>query len=237
MSILNSDFNLREDLAVTHPILECASRIVGLMREGRIDVSRRIGEGSLTSQLRASRATVRSALDHLEITGLVKRIPRAGTFLTPIGPKEFCEVMDIRAALESLSARLAAGRAHPTTIDKLRALAREVDDLNQRYIEGDNGTLIELAARDLEFHSAIAHLSGNPQLVLTLGQQRLIEQSFSLKLDTSMLYSIHDRPVPKHIEIAEAIANRDAAAADLLVRQHILRTKELRLGTFTGEAA
>lgn len=237
MSFLNSEFALNGSFSKPNPILECASRIVGLARDGQIDISRRIGEGSLTAQLSTSRATVRSALDHLELTGLVKRIPRAGTFLTPVGPKEFCQVMDIRAALEALAARQAASHAHPSTIVKLRELAAEVDSLNRRYIEGENSALTELSSRDSAFHFAITRLSGNDRLALTLAQQRLIEQSFSLDKDTSMLYSRHDRPVPTHMEIVEAIASRDPAVADETVRQHILRTKELRLGTFTGEMA
>ncbi len=223
--------------ASLHPVLECAARIVGLTKTGQLDASRRLGEGSLTTVLSTSRRTVRSALDHLEISGLVKRVPRAGTYLTSVGPREFCQVMDIRAALESLCARQAAIRARPSDVEALATGAAVVDALNQRILDGDRSAYAEVSEEDLAFHSAIARLSGNPSLVSTLAQQRLIEQSYCLMNELAVMRPQHDRPVPTHAEVVEAIASRDPARADLVMRRHILRTKELRLGTITGEIA
>ncbi len=220
-----------------HPVLDCASRILGLSQVGELDINRRIGEGSLTRRLAASRSTVRSSLDHLEMIGLARRVPRAGTFLNSMGPQQFCEVMDVRAALEALCVRLATSRALDPDIENLMTQAAKVDQFTQRLFNGDTSAFEQAAPLDRAFHFAIAKLSGNSRLASTLAQQRLIEQSYTLAEKDMVLRPLYDRPVPTHSEIVEAIASRNPAQAEVVMRRHILRTKELRLGTISGEVA
>lgn len=218
-------------------VLDCAGQIVSLIRSGQIVLHRRIGESSLAETLQVSRTIVRSALEHLEMAGLVVRVPRSGTFLREISVSEFCDVMDIRAALETLSARLAATRAQEHELKSLTALAKQVDVLNRRFANGDEKAVLELAQRDLEFHLAIAKMSGNGRLASTLKQQRLIEFTFAMAQHTVVYRELKDRPVPTHSEIVKAIQKRDPVQAEEVMRRHILRTKEARLGNFTGEIA
>lgn len=223
--------------APLHAVLDCAARIVGLTQSGQVDATRRLGEGSLSTLLSASRSTVRSTLDHLEMIGLAKRVPRAGTFLKVVGPRQFSEVMDVRAALEGLCVRLLAARATDPDLENLKIFAAEVDALTNRLFDNDRAAFEETAEKDLRFHLTIAKLSGNSRLVSTLAQQRLIEQSYHLAETARKLRPLYNRPVPSHVEIVEAIASRDPAQAELVMRRHILRTKELRLGTHSGEVA
>jgi len=216
-------------------VLNCAGQIVSLIRSGQIVLHRRIGESSLAETLQVSRTIVRSALEHLEMAGLVVRVPRSGTFLREISVSEFCDVMDIRAALEALSARLAATRAQEHELKGLAALAKHVDTLNRRFANGDEKAVLELAQRDLEFHLAIAKMSGNGRLASTLKQQRLIEFTFAMAQHTVIYRELKDRPVPPHGDIVKAIRKRDPIQAEEVMRRHILRTKEARLGYFTGE--
>lgn len=234
MIYLISEPNEEGDHAVVHPVLRCAVRIVSLINDGRIDASRRIGEASLTEQLHTPRATVRSALDHLEVVGLVKRIPRAGTYLTEVGPQEFCQTMDIRAALEALAVKQATARVRNSDLEHLRCLASEVDDLNQRALDGES-VHPEVQSKDLDFHFSIVHLSGNQRLATLLAQQRLVEQTFNFAGSTVVLRPRRDVPIPTHLEIVEAIASYDPDRAETIIRRHILRTKELRVGAITGE--
>lgn len=218
-------------------VLDCAGQIVSLIRSGQIVLHRRLGESSLAETLQVSRAIVRSALEHLEMAGLVARVPRSGTFLREISVSEFCDVMDIRAALETLAARLAAVRALDRDFKSLNALAKQVDILNRRFAGGDEKAVLELAHKDLEFHLAIARLSGNGRLATTLKQQRLIEFTFAMAQHTILYRELKNRPVPTHADVVEAIRGRDPAQAEEVMRCHILRTKEARLGVFTGEIA
>jgi len=217
--------------------LDCAGQIVALIRTGSIMHHRRIGESSLATTLGVSRAIVRSALEHLEIAGLVARVPRSGTFLREISIPEFCDVMDIRTALEALSIRLATARATDQQIKSLTVQAKRVDQLARRLAEGDLAAIPELGQKDLEFHLTVAELSGNSRLVATLKQQRLIEFTFAMIQTNSPFRPHKSRPIPTHLDLAEAIATHDSEKAANLMRQHILRTKEARLGSYTGEIA
>ncbi len=217
-------------------VLDCVGKVVSLMREGQIVEDRRIGESSLAKTLKTSRTTIRAALQHLEMAGLVVRVPRSGTFLRKITVREFCDVIDIRASLEALAARLAATRTRDHDAQDLQIKARRVDDLTRRFFaERDGSAMFDLAQRDLEFHLSIAELSGNSRLVSVLKQQRLIEFTFALSQDPAAAGRSH-KLTPTHLEIADAIASRDAAGAEKLIRRHILRTKEARAGV-TGETA
>ena len=216
-------------------VLDCAAQIVGLINSGEIDPTRRIGESSLAARLQISRAAVRSALEHLEIAGLMERRPRAGTYLRKISVTEFSEAMDIRATLEALGAGQAAVRAGKDELQNLAEQAAAVDELNRRYTGGDVSAIPELTRQDREFHLQVAILSGNSRLAGTLQQQRLIEFTFTLASLPTPYRPRRDRPIPSHRDVVAAIASHDPQKARLVIKRHILRTKETRLGVFTDE--
>lgn len=218
-------------------VLDCAWKVVSLIHAGKIVMHRRIGETSLAATFKVSRAVVRSALEHLEMIGLVFRVPRSGTFLKEISLRDFCDVMDIRAALETLAARLAAARAEEHETKALVRQAEHVDALGRRCKVGNRGVISELARGDLDFHLAIATLSGNQRLASTLQQQRLIEFTFGQIQESPPHRSPRLKATPTHLQIAKAIAVHDATQAAELMRLHILRTKESRLGSWVGELA
>lgn len=217
-------------------VLECAGKVIALIRGGEIVLHRRIGESSLADKMGVSRAVIRSALEHLEMVGLVTRVPRSGTFVKEVSIREFCDAMDIRAALEALSARLAAARGDDTQIKSLLSLGRRVDTLSLGRASGDVSVIVELAETDREFHLAVAKMSGNERLASTLQQQRLIEFTFALTQKT-VYRPAKNRAIPTHTEIAEALASHDGNQAEELMRRHVLRTKEAQLSAFTGEMA
>jgi len=211
-------------------VLDYTGRVVALITSGEIDPKRRIGEASLATRLKVSRTAIRSALEHLEVVGLVERRPRAGTFLRTISVAEFCDAMDIRAALEALAASQAAVRAGKGDLAELDRLAAAVDKLSQRRNEGEIGIIPDLTALDLEFHWSLATLSGNARLATTLQQQRVIEFTFSIASQVPSEGLRRFRRVPTHREMVKAISSREPGKAAAVARQHILRTKENRTG-------
>lgn len=221
---------------VAGKVAECAGRIIELISAGVIVPERRVGESPLAARLKVPRATIRSALDYLETVGMMERKPRSGTFLKQISALEYCEVMDIRAELEGLAARCAAVRADPKELQDLVKLGESVDAFNQHLLKGEAHTLPKLVELDLKFHLAIASLSGNRRLVSTLRHQRLIESTFSMVSEPRPIRSPRDRPIPTHREVAEALASGDPLRAEQVIKQHILRTKEGRVGIFSSNS-
>ncbi len=77
-------------------------------------------EVQLAEELGVSRTPVRESIRKLELEGLVKMVPRKGAYVTPMSIKDLQEMMQIRKALETLVAELAAKNATDEEIQKLR---------------------------------------------------------------------------------------------------------------------
>ena len=126
-------------------------------------------ERELASRYWVSRSSVREALSILETLGLVAIEPgcRARVLGTSTEPDKRLtrwqyasrfnenDVYELRLALESRAARLAAEKMNPQTIADLTAsLASMKDNLRQ-------GDLLAAANDDFKFHDIIVNLSGN----------------------------------------------------------------------------
>lgn len=132
------------------------------------------------------------------------------------------EVIELRLALEPTLARLAALRATPTDIARIQRSSITP-------VGADRGAI------DLAFHKAIASASGN---VLAADVYSLIRQVGSdarLRIDNSDVSS-PDRTKQRDFEhqaIAAAIAKRDPDAAELAMRNHLIRVRELIFARLT----
>lgn len=124
-------------------------------------------ERDLAASLGVSRPVLREALKQLEALGVVEPKPGSGTYLrSPLTPNDLHLVMrvemereslmkllELRRALESEAAALAARRATSEGISELEAL---VDALEHEFhIKGDN------PQSDKAFHVALFRLSDN----------------------------------------------------------------------------
>ncbi|MCK7514098.1 MAG: GntR family transcriptional regulator [Desulfobacterales bacterium] len=92
--------------------------------EGKIQPGQQIVEADLQRALGVSRAPLREALLKLEGQGLVKIIPRKGTFIRPITPRLIRESFTVRAWMEGLAARLTTAEAGPGPLRSIRGHSR-----------------------------------------------------------------------------------------------------------------
>jgi DNA-binding GntR family transcriptional regulator len=84
------------------------------------DAILRLDERSLAEQLNISRTPLREALARLEQEGFIEIKPRKGVYVRRKTLDEILEMIIAWAALESMAASLAAARATPKEIDRLR---------------------------------------------------------------------------------------------------------------------
>ena len=75
---------------------------------GEFAPGERLMEIALAERLGVSRTPVREAIRKLELEGLVVMIPRKGAEVAKITEKDLRDILDVRCALEELSASLAA---------------------------------------------------------------------------------------------------------------------------------
>ena len=130
---------------------ESLSRVVseqirGRILDGTLKPGERLVEDRLSAELGVSRVPVREALRGLSAEGLVRLLPRRGATVVEVTPADVAELVEVRALLEGLNARLAAQRHDPEII----ALLRET--LERGNEAARTAAPEELARLNAEFH-------------------------------------------------------------------------------------
>ena len=113
-------------LGATHQSLRevIADEVRTAILDGRFQPGERLVEDRLAAAYGVSRNPVREALRALEGEGLVVVKPRRGAFVATLSGDEAHEIIELRAALEGLSARLAARRGAAATKAQIADVSR-----------------------------------------------------------------------------------------------------------------
>ena len=123
---------------------------------GKYKPGDRLNESQIARELNISRIPVREALSQLHEQGLVMNRERRGMFVTHLGDDEVQQINSLRIVLETEALLLARAHATPEMIAELTGLAEQM--------EAWDGTLLDAAQLDLEFHRVIWRATGNPYL-------------------------------------------------------------------------
>ena len=190
----------------------------------RLPPGERVSEASLARQLRVSKTPVREALLRLHAIGLVEADGGRGGRIVRPSAELIRHTYEVRGALESLAARLAAERATPAQRRQLLELAAA------SLAAAQDQDLDGFRRHDEAFHDVLAAASANSYLA------RLIDNAYTLTA------AARQRDVPRagdstdcatgHIRIAEAIAGGDAAAATTEAAAHVEIVGRLVLQAF-----
>ena len=156
----NLEHNLPEIPQVGGPPPTLRAHVVKMLADGiltgKYRPGDRLNESQIARELNISRIPVREALSQLQEQGLVQNRERRGMFVTNIGPEEVLQISSLRLVLETEALRLAAK-------NMTRQIRANLEDLLTQMDRWD-GTLLEAAALDLEFHRTLWKASGNPYL-------------------------------------------------------------------------
>ncbi len=174
----------------------------------------RLDERRLSQDLGVSRTPIREAMTLLEQEGLVRTLPRRGVFVVRKTRREIVAMIEVWAALESLSARLITLHASDAEIASLRLLFDAFQD------EAPEAHLDEYSAANIRFHQAIIRLSGNPVIADTTAN--LFIHVRAIRQATIGQANRAQRSIIDHMNIIEALERRDTEAAEALTRRHTL---------------
>ena len=186
----------------------------------------RVTETALAARFGVSRTPVREALQRLQVEGYLTVRPKQGCFIREIDIEEIDAHYQVRIALECCAIELACTHMPERA---LKELARQWDPAYQPSEEPDVETM---AARDEDFHIALAEGSGN--LVLADYLQR-VNQSIHIirRLDFTSGMRV-DLTYKEHHAICQHLIRRDVVAAQQALTQHIRRS-QLAAKTITLE--
>jgi DNA-binding GntR family transcriptional regulator len=202
-----------ENIGNTHSPL--TSLIVKSIRErimsGAMAQGERLVEAQLSLELGVSRMPVREALRLLAAEGVVTIEPRRGATVTVYSYAQAQELVEVRATLEALNAKLAAKRHDPAQIAKLQRI------LDAGSAIGAESDMVLVQQENANFHDALAEVAANSVLS---------DMVRSLRDRTAVIFAPHAAKRAKqnweeHAAILQAVIAGDAELAALLSARHV----------------
>lgn len=180
--------------------------------EGALAPGERIVETRIARELGISQGPVREALRDLATLGLVDLQPYRGARVRQPSLDEQLEAMRVRAELEAMAAREAAGKLTPNQIAELRRLNDEMSAL------AASGDTHGHAVKNTEFHAIVVEASGNQTLERVLALLQPLAQTYLTVsvggLSPPQVYAL------RHASILDALIAGDPAAAEEAMRSH-----------------
>lgn len=201
-------------------------------------------EPELVTQLGVSRTVLREAIIRLQAVGLVTIKRGMGTYVADqndiaacvglmrtvmnLSSDELIRFVEVRDAIESHAARMAASIATEGDVAELESICNELQDAREN--------LSEAMQIDLRFHLRIIDITGNQlmrEILVVL--REFIFEGF-VRTTPMQCSEILSRRI--HMDIVNALRNHDADAAEAAVHAHMhLLTRRLQEGGKAGRKA
>lgn len=209
------------DIPAESPITQADKTFFRLRKdivEGGIPAGSKLSETELSTKYDVSRAVIREAINRLTASHLVERRANVGARVVSLSPQGLIELYQVREALEGMAARLAAQNMHLDEINDLQAL------LNEHFDEVKDGQRYYQEAGDVDFHYRIVVGSKNQHLISVLidGIYHLVRM---YRVQFGMAGPRVTTAYDEHRHVVQAIVNRDGELAEMLMRRHILYSK------------
>lgn len=209
------------EVADTPPVTASEKTFLQMRRdivEGKIPAGSKLSETDFAERYAVSRAIIREAINRLEGIRLIERKPNIGARVVALSAEGLSELYEVRESLEGMAARLAAINMSEVEIAGLQSL------LTSHYstVQGD---VYYQEDGDVDFHYRILQGSKNVHLISLLmnGIYHVIRM---YRVQLGMAGPRVGTAFDEHKHIVQAIANRDAELAEMLMRRHIAYTKQ-----------
>lgn len=188
---------------------------------GELSPGERLMEIKLADKLGVSRTPIREAIRKLELEGLVVNTPRKGAEVANISSEDLRDVLEVRRSLEVLAISLACDKM---TDETLELLHENIDAFKHSI---DAKATSDIASVDVTFHDIIYKSTGNNRLIQILNN--ISEQMYRYRFEYIKNKESWNRLVEEHMNIYEAIKNRDKDSAVKSILLHIdNQEKEIR---------
>jgi DNA-binding GntR family transcriptional regulator len=184
---------------------EVASWVRRAIFSGELKPGERINQDELAERLELSRLPIREAMIALEREGLIRTIPRRGSFVWDFKRQDILDQYEVYALVAGMATERAAQHLPREAIATLRESVEEM--------ARQQDPALREAAND-RFHTIINRASQSPRLMWLLGL-----------LASSVPRGYHDtgweRAASEHIEIIDDLERGDGKAAAEAMRAHI----------------
>jgi DNA-binding GntR family transcriptional regulator len=180
---------------------------------GELAPGQRVDVAQTSQELGVSRTPVIESLQALSLQGLIEIIPRKGTFVPRVTPKDVEDAFQLRLALEAKACELAA--AH---VDA--AKAANLWKINERIAQKDLD-LSERLRLNGQFHRLIAEYANNSMLLKCFLEVQARMHFLEIYFERGTWRDFAPGIVQEHQAIIEALTAKRASVAQSLIIDHI----------------
>jgi DNA-binding GntR family transcriptional regulator len=196
---------------------EVAERLRERIFSGELAAGSFIDEAALCGALSISRTPLREALKVLAAEGMVRHLPRRGSFVNQVTERDLDQIFPVLALLEGRCAYEATLQASDAELQALEALHAQL----QQHAQA--GRIEAYYAANFAIHEAIIALADNAWLARLIGDLRKIAK-------LARLQQLHApgrlaQSCTEHLEVFAALKARDAERAEAAMRAHILQQR------------
>jgi DNA-binding GntR family transcriptional regulator len=181
---------------------------------GELAPGERVDVSLVSEELGVSRTPVNDALQALRLQGLIQIVPRKGTFVAQVTPKDVEDAFQLRMALEGKACELAAAEMDAAKTSALRTL-------NDLLAHDDHPVLSEHIRINQKFHELIVGYSDNSMLLKSYLEVQARMQFLQVYFGFESWQKHSPEVVEEHNGIIEALAAHDPITAQRLMNGHI----------------
>jgi DNA-binding GntR family transcriptional regulator len=215
-------------MAVKETILETRSLSEQVYRylcdriiRGTINYGETLNIKQIAAELSVSPMPVREAIKRLEMEGIVTIKPRATCQVKVPTRKSILNALEMRELFEIHCVEVLSAGVGQDKLERLREITAQMRSIVEN--RGDAArTITEYIIKDLEFHQALCHSTGNEFL-------EKMHREINLHLSMNFIYNIAippdlDGTLRDHIELVESLST-DSGKAVEIIKRHLERSR------------
>jgi len=224
--------------AKTQPTRERAYQYIQqAIATGKLPAGGDVSELALARELGISRTPIREAIGQLVAEGLLEQTHNRGAVVAQLTRQDIIDLYQLRQALEVFAiSRAATAKIRSFELDRLRSLVNDFLLLHDELVASGKTSLNpeqmhRFSASDLGFHTMLLRVAGNPRILKTVNEARLLIRIFATHRrghEAWLLKSLHE----EHVRILDAVVKHDADLAMQLMTEHIETSQQERLDEF-----
>jgi DNA-binding GntR family transcriptional regulator len=176
----------------------------------------------LAQRLGVSPTPVREAMLDLANGGLVEPVRNRGFRILTPDDRDLDEISELRLMLEPAAMRALCERATDEQLQELESVVAAIED------RADAADVAGFLVADREFHLGLLEILGNRRLVRLVAQLR--DQTRLAGLSELAREGNLTASAREHRVILAALRQRDADAAERLMRRHLVHTRGIWAG-------
>jgi DNA-binding GntR family transcriptional regulator len=205
------------------PRQSLAAAVVERLRErilrGELAEGEQLRQESIAAEFETSRIPVREALSHLAGEGLVRIVGNRGAIVAVLSADEVMQIFETRAVLESYIVRLAIPNMRDEDFRKAEEiLVRYEQSLEHEFEEKS------WARWNWNFHSAL-YAPANRSVMMSFLRTLNLQCDRYTRLHLAVTRDQHQAGMA-HRALLNVCRTRDAAAAEVAMKKHILDAGE-----------